>query len=153
MVSNILSNTNNYLNSSTWDLDGTLTGTISPSQCGTGINDKKEYSTSQTSRTRASPSDAVYWHNFFLATQWDALYDWLNLLWLQAETDSRLTVSHVGICIYHFTMPSISIQPHDCFHLFTQVHLVQRNLWLTAWSRVNMHHTDRESSIKVKLLF
>ena len=47
------------------------------------------------------------------------------------KTDSRLSltlpVSHVGICIYHFiTHTHISIQPCDCFHLFSQVRPVQR---------------------------
>ena len=41
---------------------------------------------------------------------------------------------HTGICIYKFITPLISNQSHDCFHLFTQVLFVLRNLWLTAWS-------------------
>ena len=64
--------------------------------------------------------------------------------WLQAGTDSRLTLiptdpdPPVGIHIHHFIMPTSSDQPRDCFHLFIQVLPVQRNLWLTARSRVNM---------------
>ena len=50
----------------------------------------------------------------------------------------RLTISHVGICIYHFTTPTHFCSPRDC--LFAQVHPVQRNLLLTARSRVNMQH-------------
>ena len=91
-------------------------------------------------------------HNF-LAALWDtapvkcpATYwrsrDWPNLFWSQAETDSKLTLSYVGICIYHFTTPTIPIQPCDYFHSFTQVYTVQRNLWLMVWSRVNMQHSS-----------
>ena len=43
-----------------------------------------------------------------------------------------------GICIYHFIKPMISDQLRDGFRLFTQVHPVQRNIWLTARSRVNI---------------
>ena len=50
-----------------------------------------------------------------------ALRDWVNLFWLQAKTDCRLTVSHLGICIYHFSTPIISAHPPDSFHLFTLV--------------------------------
>ena len=41
--------------------------------------------------------------------------------------------SHMGICIYHFIMPTISIQTCDCFHLFSQVHSEQRisDWWLS----------------------
>ena len=66
--------------------------------------------------------------------------------WLQAWSDSRLTLTptsldpHMGICIYHFITPMISDQPCDCFYLFTLVRPVQRNLWLTARSSVNMQH-------------
>ena len=54
----------------------------------------------------------------------------------QAETESRLTVSQVSICIYYFTTPTISFKPRDCFR-FLQSHTWQRNLWLTARSMVN----------------
>ena len=44
------------------------------------------------------------------------------------HTDSnRPRLSH-NICMHHFTMLKTSDQPWDCFFLFTQMHLVQRNL-------------------------
>ena len=39
--------------------------------------------------------------------------------------------------------PYISVQLCDCFCLFTHLHPVQRNLWLTARSRVNMQQEKR----------
>ena len=77
---------------------------------------------------------AILTHNLFLAALrgaqplTGALCDWPNLFWPKAETNSRLTESHVAISIYHFTAPTISTQLRDCFCLFTQVCPVQRNL-------------------------
>ena len=52
------------------------------------------------------------------------------LLWPQAETDSRLTlprsVSHVGICIYHFITPRHIFSTTWLLLLFSQVRSVQR---------------------------
>ena len=56
--------------------------------------------------------------------------------WLKTHTDS------VGICIYHFIMPTTSNKPHHCFCLFTQVHPVQKNLWSMARSKVNIQQCD-----------
>ena len=45
----------------------------------------------------------------------------------------RLTISHVGICIYPFITAT-----H--FHWTMWLFPVQKNLWLMAWSKVNMQH-------------
>ena len=95
---------------------------------------KTPLSTFSTSRPGGYPTRGLLW----------AIAPVGYSLWLQAGTDSWLTLtsinldSHAGICIYHFIMTMISDQLCDCFHLFTQVHPIQRNLWLTARSRVNM---------------
>ena len=52
------------------------------------------------------------------------LQDCLYLMWTSAYIISQY--------------PHISTQPCDCFCLLTQVHPVQRNLWLMARSRVSV---------------
>ena len=62
-------------------------------------------------------------------------------------SDPRLTLTpsdsepHTGIDICHFITSMISYEPCGCFCLFTQVRPVQRNLSLTAHSRINMQQT------------
>ena len=62
-------------------------------------------------------------------------------------SDCKLTLTYTAsnwprpshyFFIYHFKTPMISNKPHDCFCFFTKALPVQRNLWLTAQSRVNM---------------
>ena len=43
----------------------------------------------------------------------------------------------------------ILTQPCDCFYLFIQVYLVQRNLWLTTHSRVHMQQSTSRAKINV----
>ena len=50
----------------------------------------------------------------------------------------RLTVSHVSMCIYHFTTPT-----H--FRSTTWLSSVKKNLWLSAQLMVNMQHYVQEA--------
>ena len=68
-------------------------------------------------------------------------------------TQLTLTLTDLGICTYHFIIPTISDQPCDCFCLFTQVCPFYRNLWLTAQLKVNVqqmkiHHFNDVNWIK-----
>ena len=62
------------------------------------------------------------------------------LFWPQAETDSRLrlTVSHVGICIYHFITPTYFCSTTWLLPFIFSRAFRAENLWLTVRSRVNM---------------
>ena len=69
---------------------------------------------------------------------------WLNWL-LQAGTDRLRPNSHVGICIYHFITPMISIHTMWLLLLIFASASCAKNLWLTAQSRVNMQQEFKPS--------
>ena len=94
---------------------------------------KAPLSTSSTSR----PSGGYSTEDPLWAALWDATpagrtttlwrSPWLSLL-AAIKTYLRLRhhVSHVGICIYHFITPNISVQPRNCFRFFSLVYPVLR---------------------------
>ena len=73
-----------------------------------------------------------------------AFHDWQNFFWSQAETNSKLslTVSQVGKQIYHFiTLTHFRWTTSLLPLVFTGMSCAE-NLWLMAWSRVNMQQTE-----------
>ena len=115
---------------------------------------------------RRQRQTAILSHNFHFSRQYHAMLSsrphialllllgrrvlnwrplWATSLTVTSSWDSNThTVSNwfEHSHIYHFIMPTISDQPRDCFRLFTQVHPVQRDLLLTALSRVNKQQRE-----------
>ena len=75
------------------------------------------------------------WATLWYAAQADRTYSGHILRWTQDLLYLTLASSYITS-----QRPFISVQKRNCFRLFTQLRLVQRNLWLKARSRVNVPH-------------
>ena len=84
------------------------------------------------SKGEYSTGDPQWGAQSLAGTPVTASWDWLKI-------DSlRLSVSHVGICIYHFITPTNFWSTMILLPLIFTCASCEKNIWLTARSRVNM---------------